>query len=314
MMRTASIRLVVGREQASALDRLRSTYASACNLLVPLVRAHRCWNRVSLHKLAYRQLRAETALGSQMVCNAIFAVCKAYKSQKALGRIGKDEPMPAIRFDCASVHYDKRTYTLKGDRLSLYTLAGRITVMMRPGKHQRRLLRGGAAKEAELVFRAGQWWFNLVIESASPQRIASGPILGVDVGENTLAAASTGKVLGGEHLRDERDRYLALRRRLQSNGSFECGYCGLRAHSDVNASCNLASVAALIPTDAGRPSRISGDCRRQSADAMSAEDARPRGTIRQPVSPDRESRRAGSLSSRVKPRNVRETLQGRLAS
>ena len=29
----------------------------------------------------------------------------------------------------------------------------------------------------------------------------------------------TGKVFGGEHLRDQRDRYLALRRRLQSNGS-----------------------------------------------------------------------------------------------
>lgn len=43
--------------------------------------------------------------------------------------------------------------------------------------------------------------------------------MGVDVGENKLAAHSLGKVFGGEHLRDQRDRYLALRRRLQSNGS-----------------------------------------------------------------------------------------------
>ena len=43
--------------------------------------------------------------------------------------------------------------------------------------------------------------------------------MGVDVGENTLAATSTGKVLGGQSLRHRRDRYLALRRRLQSNGS-----------------------------------------------------------------------------------------------
>ena len=49
--------------------------------------------------------------------------------------------------------------------------------------------------------------------------MASGTVLGVDVGENNLAAVSTGKVFGGEHLRDRRDRYLALRRRLQSNGS-----------------------------------------------------------------------------------------------
>ena len=51
------------------------------------------------------------------------------------------------------------------------------------------------------------------------QAVASGPVMGVDVGENKLAAHSLGKVFGGEHLRDQRDRYLALRRRLQSNGS-----------------------------------------------------------------------------------------------
>lgn len=49
--------------------------------------------------------------------------------------------------------------------------------------------------------------------------MTSGPVMGVDVGENNLAAHSLGKVFGGEQLRDKRDRYLALRRRLQSNGS-----------------------------------------------------------------------------------------------
>jgi putative transposase len=43
--------------------------------------------------------------------------------------------------------------------------------------------------------------------------------MGVDVGENNLAATSLGKVFGGECLRERRDRYLARRRRLQSNGS-----------------------------------------------------------------------------------------------
>src|SRR5262245_8184512 len=47
----------------------------------------------------------------------------------------------------------------------------------------------------------------------------TGIVISVDVGDNNLAAASTGKIGGGGKLRDERDRYLALRRRLQSNGS-----------------------------------------------------------------------------------------------
>lgn len=219
MMRTASIRLDVNTEQAESLAALRTAYANACNRLVPVVRKHRVWNRVGLHQRTYNDLRDATPLGAQMCCNAIFAVCKAYKAQKELGRIRKDEPVPEIRFDRASVHFDKRTYSIKGDTLSLYTLGGRIQFPMRPGEHQRRILESGRPKEAELMFRKGKWFFNLVVESGDKEPVTSGPVMGVDVGENNLAAHSLGKVFGGEQLRDQRDRYLALRRRLQSNGS-----------------------------------------------------------------------------------------------
>lgn len=219
MMRTASIRLELSAAQADALARLRTSYADACNRLVPIVREHRLWNRVGLHQRTYTMLRQTTALGSQMCCNAIFSVCKAYKAQREIGRIRKDAPIPEIRFDRVSVHFDKRTYSLNGETVSLYTLDGRITVPMRLGEHQRRILASGKPKEAELVLRKGQWFFNLVVETGDVKPVASGTVLGVDVGENNLAAVSTGKVFGGEHLRDRRDRYLALRRRLQSNGS-----------------------------------------------------------------------------------------------
>ncbi len=219
MLRTASIRLDTSAEQAAALSALRAAHAEACNHLVPLVREHRVWNRVALHQLGYRDLRASTALGSQMVCNAIFAVCKAYRSQRALGKIKTDEPVPTLHFDRTSVHYDKRTYSIKGDGVSLNTLRGRIWAPWILGEHQRRILESGEPKEAELVLRSGHWFFNLVVESEDPQLRRTGPVMGLDVGENTLAASSTGKVWGGEDLRHRRDTYLALRRRLQSNGS-----------------------------------------------------------------------------------------------
>jgi putative transposase len=219
MLRTTSIRLNVGPDQAAALAALQAAYADACNRLVPTVVEHRCWNRVALHHLAYARLRKETPLGAQMVCNAIFSVCKAYKAQKELGRIRKDAPVPAVHFNRASVHFDKRTYSIHGERLSLYTLSGRITVTLVTGEHQRRIMASGKAKEAELVCRRGRWYFNLVVESDDADPIPSGPVMGVDVGENNLAATSTGKVWGGGELRHKRNGHLALRRRLQSNGS-----------------------------------------------------------------------------------------------
>ena len=72
-------------------------------------------------------------------------------------------------------------------------------------------------------------------------------------------------------------------------------------------------VVARIPIDAGRHSRISGDCWRKLTDLRGAQDASPLGTIQQPVKPDTEIRWAESFRSRVRLRHVRGILQGLLA-
>ena len=167
--------------------------------LAPVVRQYRCWNRVALHKQVYSQLRADTPLGSQMCCNAIFSVCKAYKSQKQLGRIRKGAEAPVIRFDRASIHYDQRTYSLKGDTVSLYTLTGRVVVSLRMGARQRRILESGIAKEAELVLRGGRWFFHWVVESQEPKPLACGPAMGVDVGETISPPSVWARSLGAGH-------------------------------------------------------------------------------------------------------------------
>ena len=44
-------------------------------------------------------------------------------------------------------------------------------------------------------------------------------VMGVDVGENNIAATSSGTIYGGNKLKHQRDKYLGLCKRLQSNGS-----------------------------------------------------------------------------------------------
>lgn len=155
-----------------------------------------------------------------MVCNAVKTVADAFKVRKPKPDI---EIKPPVFRSAASVHYDKRTYsiksTTKGDTVSLNTLSGRVIVSMLLGDFQRNLLAIGTPKEAELLRRRKEWYFNLVLELPDPTPVEGTDMLGVDLGENVIAATSTGKLFSGGALRDKRDRHLALRRRLQAKGT-----------------------------------------------------------------------------------------------
>src|SRR5947209_10480261 len=110
MQRTISILLDTDRETRERFSALQKAYRSACNQIVPDVIANRCWNRVALHRIVYTHMRSISPLGSQMICNAIFSVCKAYKVKSILPK----EAIPKIVFHKGrSIHFDKRTYSIK---------------------------------------------------------------------------------------------------------------------------------------------------------------------------------------------------------
>ena len=216
MKRTCSIKINPTKEQEEALFALRSEFSKGCNKIAKIAFEESCFNKIKLHHLSYYQVRKERPLGSQMVCNAIRAVAGAYKSLKSNTR-GKE--VSSIEFKEKSIHFDKRTYSIKEDKLSLYTLKGRTLIPMVLGKRQKEQLLQGSFREAELIFTRGKWLFNLVIEIPNTPSSLNSGVMGVDIGENNMYATSTGKIKGGKTVRNKRDRYLALRRRLQRNGS-----------------------------------------------------------------------------------------------
>ncbi len=121
-------------EQLSSLLALQKAFAQVCNALAPLVQQTRCWNRVTLHHLAYKGLREQfPAIGSQMVCNAIYSVSRTSRlvyqhpqSPFSLARLG-DKPLPLLNFqDTCPVYFDRHTLSVKDGHLSMYTLDGRI--------------------------------------------------------------------------------------------------------------------------------------------------------------------------------------------
>ena len=121
-------------QQLASLHALQQEFAKVCNALAPLVQQSRCWNRVTLHHLAYKQLREQfPAMGSQMVCNAIYSVSRTCRlvyqhpeSPFNLNQLGV-KPLPLLRFaDTCPVYFDRHTLSVKDGHLSMYTLDGRI--------------------------------------------------------------------------------------------------------------------------------------------------------------------------------------------
>lgn len=120
--------------QAQRLQALQHAFAEVCNALAPTVRDTRCWNRVTLHHLAYRTLREKfPQVGSQMVCNAIYSVSRTcrviFQTQGSPLHIQRlvDRPLPLLHFlPTAPVYFDRHTLSVRNGSLSMFTLDGRM--------------------------------------------------------------------------------------------------------------------------------------------------------------------------------------------
>jgi hypothetical protein len=148
-------------EQYARLQALQTAFAEVCNALAPEVQRSRVWNRVALHHLHYRALREKfPALGSQMVCNAIYAVSRTSRlifqtpaSPFSLAKLG-NKPLPLMQFaNSCPVYFDRHTLSIKANKLSLFTLDGRMHFELTLPEEQLLLFRVAKLKEIVLTRR-----------------------------------------------------------------------------------------------------------------------------------------------------------------
>ena len=159
------VRLNASAEQLTRLLNLQKAFAQVCNALAPIVQRSRCWNRVTLHHLAYRELRERfPAIGSQMVCNAIYSVSRTSRlvfqhpdSPFNIARLD-GKPLPALRFtDSCPVYFDRHTLSVKEGRLSMYTLDGRVGFDVALDSEQEAAFQSKKVREIVLSRSAGAY-------------------------------------------------------------------------------------------------------------------------------------------------------------
>ena len=148
-------------EQFDRLQALQSAFAQVCNVLSPEVQRTRVWNRVALHHMHYRALREKfPALGSQMVCNAIYAVSRTSRlvfqtpaSPFYLIKLA-GKPLPLLQFSgSCPVYFDRHTLSVKGSKLSLFTLDGRMHFELTLPEVQLLLFKTSKLREISLTRR-----------------------------------------------------------------------------------------------------------------------------------------------------------------
>ena len=119
MKRTVAMKLKVPEEELKALIELQTIFSQACNFVADIASSAKEFNRVKLHHLSYYLLKQHyPQLGAQMSCNAIAKVSQAFQASKGRRKVTFKEGI--------SVHFDKRTYSLKNNILSARKFAGRF--------------------------------------------------------------------------------------------------------------------------------------------------------------------------------------------
>lgn len=241
IVRTAAVRLEMTAQASAKLLETQKLYGDACRILMGVLleggREERRWQRYALHHAGYRIVRAKLPnLGSQCVCNAIRSVSGAVKSwisNHPKFAVDKTMAIPTLSFRNPVVHLDKNTITYGkvGNEITatIYSIEGRVPATLRPGPFQAEILASGKWAESNLVHRRGgrgkpdYWELHIAVEkeAAVPalENLLPEQVMGVDVGENNMAAISSGRIWKAGKLKHDRDRYLAVRSRLQRNGS-----------------------------------------------------------------------------------------------
>ena len=175
------IHLETSPAQHAKLLELQAAFAQVCNALAPLVQQTACWNRVALHHLSYRSMRQQfPALGSQMICNALYSVSRAsrwvYQHPSSPFNLAQlaGKPLPRLHFMPQSpVYFDRHTLSLRDGVASMYTLDGRMRFNLPLAPEDEQRFRTARLREIVLLCREGQ--FQLSFTFGEGVEAPSGP-------------------------------------------------------------------------------------------------------------------------------------------
>lgn len=222
------VKLMPDAMQASALERTLSTVNDAANWVSQVAFEHGVPREYELRKHTYAELK-DRGLGAQAAQHVIKKVRDAYTTLKAnirAGNLGKEgskrrrraesrpiafRPEAAQPYDdrCLSWQYDQRT-------VSIWTVDGRVrNIRFACSADALKMLQAHRQGESDLIQRDGVFYLVATCDVPEAAQYEPDGFIGVDLGIENIATASTGYLPAGRGLNRYRKRQLALRAKLQ---------------------------------------------------------------------------------------------------
>jgi hypothetical protein len=195
------LRLSANAQQHARLVALQVGFAELCNAISPVVQQTRVWNRVALHHMVYRPMRSRfPAMGSQMVCNAVYSVSRAARlvfqtagSPLHVNKLG-NKPLPLIRFtDRCPVYFDRHTLSVKGAQMSMFTLDGRMKFELQLTPVQQAAFVGQRILEMMLLREGEQFELRIHFDPATVAPAPAAPRPALACAEPRAAAPGPGR-------------------------------------------------------------------------------------------------------------------------
>lgn len=210
VLKTLQIKLLPNDNQKEALLNTFRQFNEACNFVSEIAWDRRMFNKISLQKIVYHDIRDKFGLASQLAIRVIAKVVETYKADKTTFHEFSEY---------GSIVYDQRILSFKGmDEVSINTVQGRIRIHITIGKYGEipfKRMRG----QCDLVRKNKLFYLMVTVELPDPPLIDPIDIIGVDMGIVNIAVDSTGKYYSGDKIKEVREKNADLRSRLQSKGT-----------------------------------------------------------------------------------------------
>lgn len=218
MYRTISVKIKPTEEQHQLLLATIQAFTSCYNTCLDYGWHNKTTSKRKIHQATYYPLRQRTKLPADLVIQARQKACETLSSLDQRKKRGQKVSRPASKLCSVRYNYKSSKVNFTDAMVSLSTLKGRVKVPIKVSAfHQQ--FSGGKYCSADLVYRKGKWYLNLVLEFSTPQVKPVTDCLGLDLGVSRLAVSSQAKFYRSRHLHSLVARHQRLRSDLQSQRS-----------------------------------------------------------------------------------------------